>query len=66
MSTVIIKEAELPKFLPQGWKTKVAKTLGCHPNTITNALRAGKGPTYDRIVKAAVNKYGTAVKTETK
>lgn len=58
MATTIIKRQELPAVLPHGWKTEVAKTLGIHPNTVKNNLHAGKGATYDRIIKCATAKYG--------
>ena len=58
MSTQILKKATLPAFLPHGWKKEVAKTIGIHPNTVKNALKAGKGIYYDKIVKTAAEKYG--------
>ncbi|WP_165026732.1 hypothetical protein [Dysgonomonas sp. ZJ279] len=56
--TVIVKKTTLPEFLPHGWKKEVAKTLGIHINTITNAMNSGKGATYERIKKVAIEKYG--------
>ena len=47
--TVIVKKTSLPEFLPHGWKTEVAKILGIHINTVTNALNAGKGRRYEQI-----------------
>jgi hypothetical protein len=58
MKTVVVKKTSLPEFLPHGWKTQVAKTLGIHPNTVKNALQAGKGETYERIKKVAIEKWG--------
>lgn len=58
MATQIIKNATLPAILPHGWKKEIAKVLGVHQNTITNNLRKGSGCFYDRIVKAATEKYG--------
>lgn len=55
---VIVKKAGLPDFLPHGWKTEVAKALGVHRNTITNALKAGRGKTFNRVVKVAIEKWG--------
>ena len=55
---VIIKKNVLPEFLPHGWKKEVAKTLGIHINTVTNALKAGKGSTYLKIRKVAIEKWG--------
>lgn len=56
--TVIVKKTGLPDFLPHGWKTAVAKVLGIHPNTVNHALKLGKGRTYDRVKKVAIDKYG--------
>lgn len=58
MKTVIVKKTSLPEFLPHGWKTQVAKALGIHPNTVKNAIHAGKGETYERIKKVATEKWG--------
>ena len=58
MNTQIIKNTELPTFLPHGWKKEVAQALGVHPNTIKYALHAGNGLTYNKIVKTAIEKYG--------
>ena len=52
-------ELELPPILPHGWKKKVARLLGIHENTVTNALKAGNGKNYERIIKCAKEKYGT-------
>lgn len=43
---------------PHGWKTEVAALLGVHRNTVYNALRAGTGKTYRRVMACAKNKYG--------
>ena len=56
--TIIIKKAEMPSFLPHGWKKEVAGVLGICQNSVTNHLKKGKGITYDRIVKAVTEKYG--------
>ena len=56
--TIIVKKAELPDFLPHGWKKEVARVLGIHINTVTNALNAGKGNTYERIKHVAIEKWG--------
>lgn len=55
---VIVKKASLPEFLPHGWKTEVAKVLGVHTNTVTNALKAGKGRRYEQIRKIVIEKWG--------
>ena len=60
MDTKIIK-TELPTVLPHGWKTEVATTLNIHPNTVTNALNAGNGEQYERIMKCAKEKYGKPI-----
>lgn len=56
--TVILKKTSLPEFLPHGWKKEVAKTLGIHINTVTNALNAGSGRRYEQIKKVAIEKWG--------
>jgi len=48
----------MPPVLPHGWKKSVAATLGLHINTITNNLKKGEGEMYERIIKAAKEKYG--------
>lgn len=60
LKTVTIKKTSLPNFLPHGWKTEVAKTLGIHRNTVKNALDAGRGETYEKIKKIAIIKWGEA------
>jgi DNA-binding transcriptional regulator YhcF (GntR family) len=65
MKTQIIKKTELPPFLPHGWKKEIAKVLNLHPNTVKRALQAGKGLNYDKIVKAATEKFGKPTKIET-
>lgn len=62
MATEIIK-LELPPTLPHGWIKEVAKTLKIHRNTVTNALSAGKGDNYERIMKCAKEKYGKPINT---
>lgn len=64
MNKTLIVQYELPPILPHGWKKEVAATLGIHYNTVTNALAAGKGDTYNRIMECAKNKYGHPVKTQ--
>lgn len=56
--TVIVKRTELPDFLPHGWKKEVAMTLGIHINTVTNALKTGRGETYERIREEAILRWG--------
>lgn len=56
--TMIVKKTELPDFLPHGWKKEVSVTLGIHVNTVTNALKAGRGKTYERIKQVAIIKWG--------
>lgn len=64
MANTIYLNLELPPNLPHGWKSEVAKTLEIHKNTVTNALKEGKGVTYERIMKAAKEKYGKQIKTK--
>lgn len=54
----ILKKTELPEFLPHGWKKEVAEVLGIHANTVTNALKIGRGITYERIKQVAIIKWG--------
>lgn len=58
MQTKNLETPQLPRFLPHGWKTEVAKTLGVHPMTIKRNIRKGSGPMFERIVKTAAAKYG--------
>lgn len=58
METKKLPPPELPPILPHGWKKEVAMTLGIHQNTISRALRSGKGLTYIKIVRTAAAKYG--------
>lgn len=57
MSTQIL-DLQLPQALPHGWKKEVASLLKVSRNTVTNALRAGNGKNYERIMKCAKEKYG--------
>ena len=45
-------------ILPHGWVNDVAKVLGVHRNTITNAMHAGDGETYRRVMTVVEKKYG--------
>jgi len=65
MANTIILNLELPSNLPHGWKKEVAKALQIHKNTVTNVLKKGKGPTYERIMTTAKAKYGKPIKNET-
>ncbi|MBK5721581.1 hypothetical protein JGH11_11935 [Dysgonomonas sp. Marseille-P4677] len=56
--TLIVQKTELPDFLPHGWKKEVAEVLGIHVNTVTNALKARRGKTYERIKQVAIVKWG--------
>lgn len=58
MGTKKLSPVELPLVLPHGWKKEVALTLGIHQNTVSRALRSGKGFTYIKIVRTAAAKYG--------
>lgn len=53
-----LEKPTLPRFLPHGWKTEVAKILGVHPMTISRNIKKGRGIMYDKIVKTAAAKYG--------
>ena len=56
---------ELPKILPHGWKSAVAKILGIHRNTVANAIERGEeDPMYVKIMNVARQKYGKPIKTE--
>lgn len=65
-NTIIIHKAKLPEFLPHGWKKEVATILGIHINTVTNALKSGRGPTYERIKHVAIEKWGETEKEKLK
>ncbi|MDU1891183.1 MAG: hypothetical protein E6767_10860 [Dysgonomonas sp.] len=56
--TIIVEKTKLPDFLPHGWKKQVSIVLGIHVNTVTNALKAGRGTTYERIKQTAIMKWG--------
>lgn len=66
METTQKIEMALPPVLPHGWKKEVASLIGVHQNTITNALKDGKGNTYNRIIHTAKQKYGKPTQTQTK
>lgn len=61
MANTIILNLELPANLKHGWKKEVAGVLNIHQNTVTNALKAGNGETYNRIMQTAKNMYGKPV-----
>ncbi len=59
-------EYAMPKGgFPHGWKTCVANVLSIHPNTVKNNLQQGCGEMYELIMKTALEKYGTPIKTKT-
>jgi IS30 family transposase len=58
MKTQIIKHTEMPFCLPHGATTEIAKYLGVHRNTVNRAMRAQKGPMFERVKKVALDKYG--------
>lgn len=62
--TIIIHKTELPEFLPHGWKKEVATLLGIHVNTVTNALKSGKGYNYEKIKLVAIEKWGKVVEAK--
>jgi len=64
MGNTKILNLELPPNLPHGWKTEVARILQIHKNTVTNALRDGKGEQYERIMTTAKAKYGKPIKPQ--
>ncbi len=61
MTKTLKVDYELPAVLPSGWKGSVAVALGIHRNTVTNALNAGSGETYERIIQCAKIKYGKPI-----
>lgn len=63
--TTIIHKTRLPEFLPHGWKKEVATLLGIHVNTVTNALKSGKGYNYEKIKLVAIEKWGKVTETKT-
>jgi hypothetical protein len=44
-------------LFPHGWKREAAEALGVHINTVTRALKKGKGKTYMQILHVAKEKY---------
>jgi len=60
METIKV-QTEFPAVFPHGWKKGVAKRLKIHPNTVKNALKTGKGDTYNRIMKTAREVYGRVI-----
>ena len=61
MKTIKLQPATLPAILPHGWKKEVAAAVGIHRASISRILKSGRGLTYDKIVKAAAEKYGEKV-----
>jgi hypothetical protein len=56
---------EVPLSLPFGAKTRLAKVLGVHPNTIYKIRIQGEShPLYGKMIKALKECYGKPVKTE--
>lgn len=47
-------------ILPHGWVKDVAKVLGVHRNTVANAMRAGSGDTYRRVMTVVAQKYNSS------
>lgn len=65
MSTIIIKEVELPLLPPRGWKKRVAQAAGCSEKTVYNALRGGiKGPQANKVFETYKQLYGKPSKVE--
>jgi hypothetical protein len=59
MTTIRIKEVELPSVLPVGWKSEVAKAAGVGEKTVYNAIRKGmRGPQCDRAREVYKSLYG--------
>jgi IS30 family transposase len=58
MKMIKLKQPELPPFLPHGWVSEVAKSLGVCRATISRNVKRGNGLMYDKIVKTAAHKYG--------
>lgn len=55
--TTIVQKTELPDFCRTDEK-EVSLILGVHVNTITTALKARRGETYEKIKKVAIVKWG--------
>jgi transcriptional regulator with XRE-family HTH domain len=58
MKTVVIKNETLPMFLPNGWKSVVAKRIGVHYASMSRILKNKKSPNYAKAVKVARELYG--------
>lgn len=56
--TKILKQPELPQFLPFGWMAEVASILGVHRNTVSRNVKKGSGQMFDKIIKVAASRYG--------
>jgi hypothetical protein len=65
-TTQLICRYEMPLSLPFGAKTKIAKRLGVHPNTIYNIRMQGEShPLYGKMMKVLQELYGKPIKTKT-
>ncbi|MDR0606507.1 MAG: hypothetical protein LBG80_19715 [Bacteroidales bacterium] len=65
MTTVRIKEVELPAFPPVGWKKEVAEKAGVSEKTVYSAIRRGtKGPQSAKVWETYKALYGKPVKVE--
>ena len=53
-----LTKRKLPRILPHGWKSEVAKALGIHPITVRRNIKIGYGKMFEKIVKTATEKYG--------
>ena len=58
MKTIIVKNENLPMFLPQGWKKAVAERIGVNRASMCRILRNKKSPNYAKVVKVARELYG--------
>lgn len=67
MTTIVIKEVELPVVPPKNWKKEVAEAAGVSEKTVYNAIRRGvKGPQSNKVLETYKKLYGKVVKIEKK
>lgn len=65
MSTIKIKEVELPVVPPRNWKREVALSAGVSEKTVYNAIRRGiKGPQACKVLEVYKNLYGKITSME--
>lgn len=65
MTTIKIKELELPLVPPKNWKKTVAQSAGVSEKTVYNAICRGiRGPQSNKVIGVYANLYGKISKME--